>query len=77
MTTALNTPHGVSFFRICALKGALKLRMAGLRVRMLPGRADLDMASEYTRKQYKNGRRAEAVADLEWIIEGILAAKER
>lgn len=70
--TTFTGPDQVNIARAIIMKSALKLyAKTGMRVnRAYTPTAMLNVATEYTGKQYKRGQHAEAAKDLEtWIKE--------
>jgi hypothetical protein len=63
----IDTPEGIEFFQMCALEGAIKLEMKGLKRR---GRSAYAIAKE---KYGLRGSRARVQAQLKEIIEKKIA----
>ena len=69
-TVVVDTPEGVNFVRLAALKGALKMEIHGMHRR---GRSAYSIAkSDYGLK----GSRAKVLAQLEAMVEKAIADKQ-
>lgn len=69
MATIIDTPEGIAFARLCALKGALKLEMVGLKRRGMS--AHRILKEEYGFK----GSKEKVLAQVQAQIDAVLGAQ--